>query len=163
MTLQRTALSLWIARLLWLAPGLLLALAGYLGWSAYRMYYTWQQGIPAVAEITELEISQRIDVTYDYVSLRIPLPDGRVLERKQLSLPHTIAPLLRGLDSVEVRVRPDNPEDVVIVAWARAQWRMALIQAIMSLLGGILFAVGVGWWNRLLRRQGDPALRVPDA
>ncbi|WP_272481675.1 hypothetical protein [Rhodothermus marinus] len=39
---------------------------------------------------------------------------------------------------------------------------MALIQAVMSLLGGVLFAVGVAWWNRLLRRQGDPAWRTPE-
>jgi len=160
--LRKPSLSLWIARVLWLAPGLLFALGLYLGWSAYRMHRTWQEGMPAVAEITELEISQRVDVTYDYVNLRIRLPDGRVLERNRLSLPHTLAPLLRGRDSVEVRLRPENPEDVVIVELARAQWRMALIQAIMSLLGGVLFAVGVAWWNRLLRRQGDPAWRTPE-
>ncbi len=161
--MRKTSLSLWIARLLWLAPALLFALGVYLGWSAYRMHRTWQEGVPAVAEVTALEISQRVDVTYDYVNLRIRLPDGRVVERRQLSLPHTLAPLLRGRDSVEVRVRPENPEDVVIVELARAQWRMALIQAIMSLLGGVLFAVGVAWWNRLLRRQGDPAWQAPEA
>lgn len=161
--MNRASLSLWIARLLWLAPGLLFALALYLGWAAYWLHRTWQEGIPAVAEITALEISQRVDVTYDYVDLRIRLPDGRVLERKQLSLPHTLAPLLRGRDSVSVRVRPESPQEVVIVELVRAQWRMALIQAGMSLVGGVLLAIGVAWWNRLLRRQGDPAFRAPEA
>lgn len=161
--MRKTSLSLWIARLLWVAPGLLFALALYLGWAAYQMYRTWQEGIPAVAEITALEISGRVDVTYDYVNLRIRMPDGRVVERKQLSLPHTLAPLLRGRDSVAVRVWPDHPERVVIEELARPQWRMALIQAVMSLVGGVLFAVGVAWWNRLLRRQGDPAWRAPEA
>ncbi|CAM3246777.1 DUF3592 domain-containing protein [Rhodothermus bifroesti] len=153
----------WIARALWLAPALLFALAVYQAWVAYALHRTWTEGIPAVAAITALEISQRMDVTYDYVNLRVHLPDGRLLEREKLSLPHTLAPLLRGRDSVQVRVRPESPEDLVIVDLARAQWRMAAIQAIMSLLGGAVFAFGVGWWNRLLRRQGDPALRAPES
>jgi hypothetical protein len=153
----------WIGRALWLAPALLFALALYQGWVAFTLHRTWTEGIPAVAVITELEISQRMDVTYDYVNLKVQLPDGRVWERTKLSLPHTLAPLLRGRDSVAVRVRLESPEDVVIVDLARAQWRMAAIQAIMSLLGGSLFALGVGWWNRLLRRSGDPAFQVPES
>ncbi len=160
--MAKQSLLVWVARMLWLAPGLLFALGIYLGWSAYRLHHVWQEGIPAIAEITALEISARVDVTYDYVNLRIRLPDGRVVERKQLSLPHTLAPLLRGRDSIEVRIRPENPEDVVIVELVQTQWRMALIQAIMSLVGGVFFAVGVAWWNRLLRRRGDPALRAPE-
>ncbi len=146
-----------VARLLWIFPALLLFLTVYLGKAAIDLYETLHEGVPAVAEVTELEISNRVDVTYDYVSLRVALPDGQVIERERLSLPHSLAPSLAGQSTLQVRVRPGAEQEVVIERIARPQWRIALTNAVMSFIAFVIGVVGVGWWNRYLSRQGDPA------
>ena len=148
-----------VARVLWFVPALLLFLTLYQAKAAFDLRATWQQGTPAAAEVYDYKDSNRADVTYGYVSLRIPLAAGQVLTREKLALPKTLLPRLAGEETLEVRVRPGAAQEVVIAPLMPAHWLIAAAQSGMALMGALLFAAGVFWWNRFLRRQGDPARR----
>ena len=152
-----------IARLLWFLPGLLLFLTLYQAKAALDLRATWRQGTPAAAEVFDYKDSNRADVTYGYVSLRVSLADGQVLTKEKLSLPKTLLPRLAGEETLEVRVRPGAAQEVVIAPLMPAHWLIAAAQSGMALMGALLFAAGVFWWNRFLRRQGDPARRETEA
>lgn len=149
-----------IARLLWALPILLLFLAVDQALVAYDLRATYTRGMPATAEVVELEQSNRVDVTYDFVHLRIPLRDGRVLEKERLSLPHSLAPRLAGAATLDVHVRPGASQEVVIDRLMPAHTLIAVGQAGIAFLGALLLGWGVFAWNRYLRRQGDPAYRA---
>ena len=145
-----------VSRLAWLAPLLLVVLSVQQLVAALGMRATLADGTEAVADVIDYEFSTRVDVTYDYVSLRVPLPDGDVLVREKLSLPHSLAPRLEGKEQVNVRVMPGASQEVIITEIAAAQWRIAAVNAAMSLFGALLFGAGVFAWNRHLKREGDP-------
>lgn len=153
-----------IARLLWIFPALLILLTVHQAKVAYDIHQTLQQGTPATAEVVETFKSERVDVSFDYVSLRVPLPDGRVLVKEKMSLPHMLYPQVEGKETLDVLVMPGEAQAVVIADIARPQWRIAAINAAMSFLGFLFFSVAVFAWNRFLNRKGDPADRpVPAA
>lgn len=149
-----------IARFLWLAPALLVALAIYQADVARDLRATLQNGQPATARITDFESSDRADITYDYVSLAVDV-DGRTIVREKLSLPHSFVPLVEGRQELDVIVDPGADQEIVIRDLGRAQSRMAAINAVMALVAALLVGVGIGAWQRLLRRKGDPALANP--
>ena len=150
-----------IARALWIFPIILLGL-GLHQLDAFRdIRHTFLHGVPATAAVTEFASSDRVDVTYDYVSLRVVV-DGRVIERTRMSLPHSFAPLMEGKEVVDVMVSAGGDQEIVITELGRAHYRIAAINAAMALSGALLLAIGVGWWNRYLRRRGDPAARLAD-
>ena len=142
-----------IARLLWAAPALLLFLTINQAKVAYDLRQTWRTGTAATAEVLSYENANRVDVTYGYVGLRIPLEDGSVLTKDRLSLPPTILPRLEDAETLAVHVRPGAAQEVVIDRLMPAHWLIAATQAGMAFLGALLFGVGVFWWNRALRRQ----------
>ena len=156
-----------VARLMWVLPAILLFLAINQAKVAGDIRHTLEAGIPATAEITNVQKENRVDVTYDYVDLRVVLEDGRVFTKETLSLPHSLFPLIENQEAVEVRVLPGAAQEIVIASSggpdarliARPQWRLAAINAAMSFVGFILFAIGVFAWNRYLGRRGDPGER----
>ena len=148
-----------IARAAWLAPLLLLVLTVYQVQAAYDLRATWKTGRPATAEVTQFENNQRFDVTYGYVNLRIALPDGGVMMREHLSLPTTLLPRIEDDRQLAVHVRPGADQEVVIDALMPAQWLATAGQAGMAFFGFLLLSVGIYYWNRGLRRSGDPAQR----
>ncbi len=151
-----------IARLLWIAPAILFFLTVDQVKVALDLRATWETGTPATAEVLTFENSNRADVTYGYVDLQIPLPDGRTLTKEKLSLPHSLLPRIAREETLEVRVRPGAAQDVVIASLMPAHWLIAASQAGISLFGGLIFFVGVFWWNRYLKVKGDPARRSLD-
>lgn len=153
-----------VARLAWLVPLACLLLALHQADVAYDLHRTLTEGERAQAEIVELHQANRVDVTYDYAHLRVTLDDGRVIEREQMSLPHSIAAVIQnqGKRAVEVRVRPGADQEVVLAEMGSTQWKISAMNAAMALLGALVFGGLVGWWNRHLSRQGDPSERGVD-
>lgn len=151
--------SLWIARLMWVLPAILLALGLYQVNVALDIRTTLREGQLAQAEVIDAEVSGRTDVTYDYISVRAQLADGTVIEREKMSLPHSIAMDLEGQKTLEVRVLPGSDQPIVVAELGRAHWRIAAINAAMCAVGVVMLSVGVFAWNRYLNRKGDPALR----
>ena len=151
--------SLIVARLTWVIPIFFLGLAVHQARVAYNIHNTLTQGEPATAEVLELHQENRVDVTYDYVSLRVKTGSGEVITKEKMSLPHSLAPILEGQETLDVRVRRAAPQEVVIARVGGTQWRIAAMNAAMALVGALVFGGGIWWWSRYLRREGDPSER----
>ena len=161
----------WIARIAWLLPLFFLGIALHQGKVAYDLQTTKTQGTEVTAEVQTIHASNRTQVTYDYISLRVPMPDGSVLTRERLSLPHGIVPALKGKKTLSVRVASGGSRSIVVTEPINStpvvdtQIRVAGINALMSFGAALLFGVAIWFWNRSLRREGDPAergLKEPD-
>lgn len=151
-----------VARLLWIFPVLLILLSVYQLDVALDLRKTLRDGIPATAQITNLYSSDRVDVSYDYISIRVELEDGRVIEKEEMSLPHSFIAEIEGLEEIPVRVLPGSDQEVVIEKVGRAHWRIAAINASISFLGFVLSFIAINAWNRYLSRKGDPGHRTSD-
>lgn len=155
----------WIARIAWFLPLFFAGLALHQGKVAYDLHTTKTQGAAATAEVLEVHKDNRTDVTYDYISFRVPLPDGTTLTREKMSLPHGLVPVLQNKETLDVRVASRGPRGVAIMEQIQStpvvdtQIRIAGINGLMSFGAALLFGIGVWFWNRSLRREGDPAQR----
>lgn len=160
-----TPLTRRIAQAAWILPLFFLGISLHQGTVVYDLYTTKMNGTEATAEVREVHVENRSQVTYDYVSIRVPMPDGATLTRDRLSLPHGIVPALKGKKTLAVRVGPGaNPSIVVTepigpTPVVETQMRIAGINGLMSFGAALLFGLGVFYWNRSLRRDGDPADR----
>lgn len=154
-----------IAQVAWLVPALFFGLALHQGKVVYDLNATASSGTEATAEVLEIHKGNRSDVTLDYVSLRVDLPDGSTLTREKLSLPHGIVPPLLDRETLKVQVNESASIPIVITEKigptpvVQTQMRIAGINGLMSLAAALLFGIGVWFWNRSLRRDGDPADR----
>ena len=148
--------ALLVARLLWVFPGLLLLLTVNQILVVGDLRDTLRDGHVVAVEVLAIETVDRADVTMASVRLRVPMPNGSTTERV-LPLPITFVRALEGSDSLRVFVAEGAERDVVIEDIGRAQWRLAAINAGISLTGCMLLAWGLFAWNRYLVRRGDPA------
>jgi len=148
-----------VARGAWIVPAFFLVISLHQAKTSYDLNATLQNGEPATATVTEVHEENRVDVTYDWVSLRIPRSDGTVIEKEKLALPHSLVPLIKDRETVEVRVQAGATQEVVITAIVNTQWRIAAMNAGISFFAALLFAAGVWYWNRGLTVEGDPAER----
>lgn len=153
-----STLNRWVARLLWAAPALLFFLSVDQALVAVDLRETLHAGTPAVAEVVHYERTDRAEVMYGYVDLRVPLADGTVLTQEKMSLPHALMHEVEGKTTLPVRVLPGADQPIVIASIAATQWKMAALQSAMSFGAFLVFFAGVFWWNRHLRRQGDPGM-----
>jgi hypothetical protein len=152
-----------VARLLWIFPVLLILLMIHQLKVAFDIRETLEHGTPATARIVDSFKTDRVDISFEYVSLRVELEDGQVIERAKMALPHGLYPQIEGRETVSVRVRPGAAQEIVIEEIARPQWRLAAINAGMSLIGFLIVVTGVFSWNRYLGRNGDPAVRPAES
>ena len=154
-----------VAQAAWLVPLLFFALSLHQGKVAYDLHATKLAGTPAVADVLEMHKGNRSDVTLDYVNLRVNLPGGGTFTREKLSLPHGLVPPLLERSTLKVRVQEGASIPIVITEKigptpvVDTQMRIAAINGLMSLGAALLFGIGVWFWNRSLRREGDPADR----
>lgn len=147
----------FIARALWIIPALLVLLTAHQAITAYDIRETLRNGEQSTAEVTEFDRTDRSEVTYAYVSLRVELPDGRVIEQNEMSLPYSLVPYVQNREEVDVVVRPGARQEIVIAEIGESHWRVAAINAGMSFIGFIMAAAGIFLWNRFLASRGDPA------
>ena len=154
-----------MARLAWVLPVFFVALSLHQGKVAYDLNDTKTSGTEAEAEVLETKVSRRVDVTFDYLSLRVPLPDGGTLTKEKMALPHSLAPALQDKKTLKVRVQPGAAREVVITETigptrvVDTQARIATMNAAISLGAALLFGLGIFFWNRNLTSSGDPAER----
>jgi len=154
-----------IARVAWLLPIFFFGLSIHQTKVAYDLNVTAEQGTDATAEVLNVHQENRVDVTYDYISLRVPLPDGGTLTKETMALPHSIVPAINDRETLQVRVLPGAAREVVLterIAETRivdTQRRIAMMNAAIALGAFLLFGAGVWFWNRSLTRDGDPAER----
>lgn len=149
-----------VARALWVLPALLIVISASLIKAGLDERKTLEAGTLVTAQVVDVEIRNRADVTYGHIDLRIPVSETETIDRR-LPLPLSLLTPLEGRDEVDVRLLRGSSTEVVIESIARAQWRMALIHAAMTALGAILLGIGVFAWNRYLGRHGDPGRERP--
>lgn len=153
------------AQAAWLVPLIFLGLSVHQGTVVYDLHSTKTAGVSATADVLEMHKGNRTDITYDYANLRIDLPDGRTITRKKLSLPHGLVPPLMERETLAVRVQEGAGIPIVITEKigptpvVDTQMRIAGLNGLMSLGAALLFGLGVLFWTRSLRRDGDPADR----
>lgn len=154
-----------MARAAWVLPIFFLFLAGHQAKVASDLNATATAGTPATADVLEVHKEDRVDVTYDYISLRVRLENGETLTREKMSLPHSLVPALQDKETLSVRVAPGNARDVVITERilddpvVGTQTRIAMMNGAIGLGAALFFGIGIFFWNRNLRRHGDPASR----
>ena len=153
-------MTVMIARLMWIAPGLLIVISLALTRAGFNQKKTLESGVSATAKVVDVNIRNRADVTYGHIDLRLPTSAGDSTEAR-LPLPLSLLMSIEGEETVEVRLLENADQPVVIERIARAQWRMSFINASMTLLGAILLAWAIYAWNKFLKENGDPALHVP--
>lgn len=146
-----------VARIAWILPLFFTGLFVHQTRVAYHLHKTFTEGEPAQAQVLEVHQENRVDVTYDYASLRVTLPDGRVITKEKMSLPHSLIQLLENRETVDVRVRPGSSQEVVVTELGATQWRIAAMNAAIAFGAALVFGLGVFFWNRYLRREGEPA------
>lgn len=149
----------YIARAAWILPIFFAGLFVHQAFVAYGLRATLNEGQPATAEVLEVHMENRVDVTYDYVSLRVELPDGQVITKEKMSLPHSLIQLLENTETVDVLVQPGAAQEVVIAQFGATQWRIAALNAAMALGAALVFGLGIYYWDRYLQREGEPSER----
>ncbi|MCY3999204.1 MAG: DUF3592 domain-containing protein [Bacteroidetes bacterium] len=137
-----------IARIFWIIPVVLTGLSVNQGMVATQLRSTWNDGISAIAKVEDFDTTNRADVTYGYIHLRVILPDGKTIEHKRMSLPQSLWFRVKGQDSLKVYVQPGAPQEVVIDQLMPAHWLIAASQMGISLIGALLSAVLAFFWNR---------------
>ena len=150
--------QVWVARGMWFAPLLMLFLVFNQYDVAQDLRATLEAGEAAVADIVEYEVSDRADMPFGYVSLKVNMEDGSSFDQEKMALPYTLLPILKGKEQVDVRVDRTADQPVVITQIAQTQWKIAAIQSAVSLGAFLILGFGVFWWNRHLSRQRDPAM-----
>ena len=153
------SLSRIAARSAWILPVFFVGLFVHQAFVAYHLQATLTQGELVEAEVLEVHMENRVDVTYDYASLRVELDDGQVITKEKMSLPHSLIQLLEGRETVPVRVRPGAAQEIVVAEFGATQWRIAALNAAMALGAALVFGIGIFYWNRYLRQEGEPSER----
>ncbi len=157
---MKKALVYRVAKLMWALPTVLLLLALNQAKVAYDLHFTLNNGIPAVADVIEVEVNDRVDIPYGFVSLRVALEDGQEIVQEKMSLPYTLLPSVRYEEQLDVRVFLEADQQIVIQQIASTQWKIAAIQALILFVGMLMAGTGVFAWNRYLKQKGDPARRA---
>jgi hypothetical protein len=145
----------YLARIAWGVPIVLLLLTIQQAKVTVDLGATMREGVPAVAEITRYDRTDRKDVTHAELDLRVKLPDGTLIEKEHLALPYTIAHRVEDTDSVDVLVFAGSSQEVVIASIVGTQQRIALYNIGMGFIAFVLAAVGVYYWNRMVDNDDD--------
>lgn len=113
----------------------------------YDVHRTMQEGSPVTARVAHFELQSMAAQTHGLLTLEWSVT-GRDTVVRELTLPATLASRVRGDSLLDIRVRGEGNGRPVILELHRVQRRMALINAVMALVGGLLATGAVLAWGR---------------
>lgn len=153
-----------VARLLWALPLLLLIISALLVQAGLEQHTLAERGDRVEAEILEVFVRERSEITRGDVRLRYTPPGAEAPIERRVELPLVFLKELEGQEgsTLPIAVVPGS-DQVLLETHPRAQWIMTFAFAAMSLLGAVGLGGLVGGWNRFLAREGDPAERTVEA
>ena len=156
------------ARALWAAPALMAVIAVALLVSGLDQRRTATEGAEIQAQVVDVEVRERSEITRGAVTLRYTPPEASAPVTRTVELPLAF---MKEIEqdfeadpalTLPIRVR-EGSDQISLGAFERVQWVMTLAFAGMALMGAIGLVLLVGAWNRYLAREGDPAFRMTDA
>ena len=144
-----------IAKALWLVPILMFVYSFYLLRAGLDQKSTADGGFQTTAEVTNVDVGQRSEITYGEMDLEFVDSEGNQVA-ETLPLPLSLLFMVRDEKTVEITYDPESSKPVVINRISRALWRMSLINALICLVSALLLVIPVFAWNRYLKKHGDP-------
>ncbi|MDT0631239.1 hypothetical protein RQM47_08195 [Rubrivirga sp. S365] len=157
------------ARLLWALPLLLLVIAVATFRAGMEQRAVDADGQTVQAEVVGLNLRERSEITAGQVDLRYTPPGAAAPVERRVELPIILLKEIEAdqLDVPEgeamripIVVSPET-DQIVLGNHRRGTWLLTLSLSGMALIGTVVSGLLVGGWNRLLAREGDPALRDP--
>lgn len=149
-----------VARLLWVLPLLMFMISGALLRAGLGQKSAADFGEVIDARIDSLDVRERAEVTHAAVYLSYTMPDGTVVERQPVEMQLVFIKQLEGREGETIQIRVDEESGQIVGdEHRRAQWILTLSFSAMALIGALGLVWMVAGWNRLLKREGDPALR----
>jgi hypothetical protein len=160
-----------VARLLWALPLLLLVIAIATTRAGFEQRAVAERGQTVQAEVTEVYLRERSEITHGELRLRYADPATGERVARAVELPLV---LLKEIEAdvdalgegqtltLPILVSAES-DQIVLGTHPRGTWLLTFSLAGMALIGAVVAALLVGGWNRLLSRDGDPALRLADA
>ena len=160
-----------VARMLWALPLLLVVIAATTTRAGLQQRAVYTGGTTVMADVLGLNLRERSEITHGAVRLRYTMPGASAPTLRTAEMPLVlIKEIEAGLNAtpegqtltVPLLVSPDT-DQVVLGTHPRGQWLLTFSLAGMALIGAVVSGLLVGGWNRLLARDGDPALRTAPA
>jgi len=144
-----------LAKLMWLMPALLLFYSLYLVQAGFDQKKTWEDGYKTIAEVTNVQVDQRSEITYGEIELSFEDEEGaEVVE--SMPLPLSLLFMVKDEASLPITYNASSSKPVTIDRVARALWKLSMINAAICLFAGLLLIIPVFAWNRYLKKHGDP-------
>ena len=154
-----------VARLMWVLPLLMLVIAAVLTARGFEQRETAEFGVGVDAEVLDVEVRERSEITHGMVKLRYTPPEAAAPVERYIELPLAFMKEIEANYDADtslvlpIRVQPGS-DQIILDAFSRVQWVMTFAFAAMAAIGAIGIAWLVGGWNRFLSREGDPAGRT---
>lgn len=156
-----------VARLLWSLPILLLVIAVLTTRAGFEQRGVAERGVTVQAEVQEVYLRERSEITHGELRIHYADPQSGETVARSVELPMVLLKeiesdvnaLPRGEKlSIPVLVSPET-DQIVLGNHPRGTWMLTFSLAGMALIGALVSGALVRGWNRLLARDGDPALR----
>ncbi len=156
------------ARALWALPLLLVVIAVATTKAGLEQRAVDASGTVVQAEVTDLTLRERSEITSGQVGLRYTPPGAAAPVEREVELPMI---LLKEIEvdyltlaegetmTLPIVVSPAT-DQIVLATHRRGTWLLTLSLAGMAVIGALVSGVLVGGWNRFLAREGDPGLRT---
>ena len=157
-----------VARALWLLPLFLVVVAVATTRAGIVQHGVAERGVTIQAEVVDVLLRERSEITRGEVRLRYTPPGAsapvtRAVEMPLVLLKEIEADWLARTDTSVAMTIPvvaaEGTDQIVLGEHRRGTWMLTFSLAAMAAVGAVVAGLLVGGWNRLLRREGDPALR----
>ena len=157
-----------VAKLLWALPLLLLVIAAWTTVAGFEQREVYEEGTTVTADVLGLDLRERSEITHGAVRLRYTMPGESTPTLRTAEMPLVlIKEIEANLDATPAGqtyqmpiLVSDKTDQVVLGNHPRGQWLLTFSLAGMALIGALVSGLLVRGWNRLLAREGDPALRT---